>query len=128
MTRDRMAGIRNGIQSRYSQRLLNDTKWREIWALLTKFGQHFRMQYANSDVWNADNKDRLQPPLPPNYVLDNGIRDPGVGGPFRFFQIYSIEIPKANTEFNEFFDHLTSIGTLPITDCESYIEILGYRE
>ena len=128
MNRNRMAEIKNAIQSRYSQRLLNDTKWREIWTLLTKFGQHFRMQYANSDVWNADNKERLHYPLPSHDVLDNGIRDPGVGGPFRYFEIYSIEIPKTNQEFGIFYTHLTDLGTLPLIDHHAYIEILGYRE
>jgi len=128
MNRDRMAEIKHRISSRYPRRLMSDTKWREVWTLITAFRQRIRMTYADSDEWNAANSTRLHGPFPDDYVLNYGIRDPGIGGPFRYFEILAIEIPKLNNDFEEFFIHLDSIGLLPVVNHESHIEIIGYRE
>ena len=122
-----MAEIVNRIQTRYPQKLMNDTKWREVWTLIAASEQRLRMKYADSDVWNSDNADRLHGPFPADYVLKHGIRDPGIGGPFTYVEIYSLEIPKSNPGFDAFLNGLKSLGVLPITEHATYIEILGYR-
>ena len=122
-----MAEIVSRIQTRYPQKLMNDTKWREVWTLIAASNQRLRMKYADSDVWNSDNADRLHGPFPADYVLERGIRDPGIGGPFTYAEIYSLEIPKSNPGFDMFCKALGDLGVLPITEHDTYIEILGYR-
>jgi len=112
------------LRRRYSVRLMNDTKWREIWSLIARHALRVEMSYADRQEWNSDS---LWGPFSDDYVQERGIRDPGIGGPFLYKQILSIRIPKLNQDTSAFVADAGELGELPLVETAEQIEVVGYR-
>lgn len=112
------------LRGRYSVRLMNDTKWREIWSLIARHSLRVAMSYADSLEWHSDS---LWGPFSDDYVQERGIRDPGIGGPFLYKQILSLRIPKLNQDASAFIADVVELGYLPMTETADQIEIVAYR-
>jgi len=109
----------------YSVQLMNNTKWREVWSLIAKLSLRLSMKYADDPNWQSN---ALWGPFRLDDVQENGIRDPGVGGPFLFKQILSIRIPKTfQNDTEAFAAAIGKLGDLPVSETDEYIEILAYR-
>ena len=118
------AKIDKKLRNRFSARLMNDTKWREIWSLIARHALQVAMSYADEPDWNSES---LWGPFSADYVQQRGIRDPGVGGPFLYKQILSVRIPKRDQDTSGFMADAMQLGELPIIDAVDQIEIVGYR-
>ena len=112
------------LRNRFSARLMNDTKWREIWLLIARHSLKVAMSYADTEHWNSAS---LWGPFATDYVQQRGIRDPGIGGPFLYKQILSIRIPKLNQDTSAFMADILQLGKLPLVETADQIEIVGYR-
>lgn len=121
---DWKANVDKKLRGRYAVRLMNDTKWREVWSLIARHSLRVAMSYADSGDWNSAS---LWGPFSADYVQERGIRDPGIGGPFLYKQILSIRIPKLNQDTSEFMADVVELGELPITESVAQIEIVGYK-
>ena len=109
---------------KFSVRLMNDTKWREVWSLIVQHSLRVSMSYATDQEWYSE---FLWGPFTEDYVWEKGIRDPGIGGPFLYKEILSIRIPKKNQNTPAFLEDAVSIGQLPINETEEEIEIIAYK-
>ena len=106
---------------------MNDTKWREVWTVLCELRLRVHFAYAGDEGWNAANAARLWGPFPMSYVQNDGIRDPGIGGPFRYKQILWIRVPRiAGNDVDAFVARVKSLGQLPLRVERDYVEVRGY--
>ena len=118
------ANLDKKLRSQFSVRLMNNTKWREVWSLIARHSLRVAMSYADSGDWNSDS---LWRPFSADYVQERGIRDPGIGGPFLYKQILSIRIPKLNQDTSAFIVDVAKLGELPMTETADQIEIVAYQ-
>lgn len=118
------SNIDKKLRSRFSVRLVNDTKWREVWSLIAQHSLRVAMSYADNRDWNSDS---LWGPFSADYVQERGIRDPGIGGPFLYRQILAIRIPKLNQDTSAFMADVIELGDLPMTETVDQIEIVAYK-
>lgn len=118
------SNIDRKIRSRFSVRLMNDTKWRELWSLIVQHSLKVTMSYADSQEWNSES---LWGPFPADCVQQHGIGDPGIGGPFLYKQILSIRIPKLNQDTSPFMADAMQLEELPLIDTAEQIEVVAYR-
>jgi len=81
------------------------------------------MNYAENQEWVSNT---LWGPFDPSDVLERGIADPGIGGPFLYKQILSIHIPKQNQNTKQFVSDVTSLGLVSLLESNDEIEIRGY--
>ncbi len=118
------SNIDKKLRSRFSVRLMNNTKWREVWSLIARYSLRVKMSYADSQQWNSDS---IWGPFSDDYVQERGIRDPGIGGPFLYKQILSIRILKLNQDTSAFIADAGELGELPMTETVEQIEIVAYQ-
>jgi hypothetical protein len=113
---------------RFPVSLMNDTKWREVWMVMTEMRLRFRFAYAGDDRWNEANSERLQGPFPAGYVQAKGIRDPGIGGPFFYKEILWVRVPRIpGNNIESFVAQVRSLGQLPVHFGPDYVEICAYE-
>lgn len=111
-----------------SASLMNDTKWREVWEILTDLRLRFYIAFLGHNDWNVHNSAKLQGPFSRDYVLERGIRDPGIGGPFLYKHIQWIQVPKIRgNNVDEFSRRLEVLGRLPVFIDSNFLEIRGYH-
>lgn len=108
---------------------MNNTKWREVWTVLCELRLRIHFAYADAEDWNRANSRRLWGPFPISYVRTDGIRDPGIGGPFRYNQILWIRVPRiAGNDTDAFIARLESLGQLSLAVDPEHVEVRGYDE
>jgi hypothetical protein len=113
--------------------LMNDTKWREVFSCACRHSLWFQISWLHDSSWPSDS---LQHPVAENWLDTNGIRDPGIGGPCFYRDILWIRFPRVRRDLRfgparqpvqQFVDDLASLGVLPITETDEYVEIRGYQ-
>ena len=119
----RRAMARSGSAS-----LMNDTKWREVWEVLTALQLRFHIAFLGQPDWNAQNSLSLYGPFRSDFVLHRGIRDPGVGGPFDYQDILWIRVPRVyRNNVDEFLRQVGSLGQMPLFEGVDVVEVRGYQ-
>ena len=114
------------LRNRYSASLMNDTKWREVWAIVCALELQVQMNYADNPSYGGAKV--LHGPFKPDYIEDRGIRDPGIGGPFLYKQILWLRVPKSSPNDNSSFrEQVDALGNVPITENDEYFEVRGYE-
>lgn len=112
---------------------MNDTKWREVFLLIARRNLTFQIAWVGDLVWPTDSYHKVQE----NLIENNGLRDPGIGGPCVYRDILWIRLPKTVKWGNgnwfaqdlvPFATDLTTLGTMPLQSNEDGIEIRGYQE
>jgi hypothetical protein len=117
------------VRDRFSICLMNDTKWREVWELVASLRLRIHFAYAIDHAWNRSNSEKLHGPFPHTWVEERGIRDPGIGGPFRYEEILWIRVPRIPRNDTETFcRRLDTLGQLPIRVEPDFVEIRGYHD
>jgi hypothetical protein len=117
------------IRDHFSASLMNDTKWREVWELLASLKLRIHFAYARGHSWNLSNSKTLQGPFPAAWVEERGVRDPGIGGPFRYEEILWIRVPRiAGNDVDAFCARLDALGRLPLRVEPDFVEVRGYHD
>jgi hypothetical protein len=117
----------------FSTKLMNDTKWRELFICLAKLDLSFQIAWID-DPSQISNSLYY---LPINLIDDRGIKDPGIGGPFLYKQIYYIRISKSPNKcqsledrhqhkFDRLLTELDLLGQFPLNLLDEWLELYGY--
>jgi hypothetical protein len=127
------------ISRRFKAKLMNNTKWREVFTCLAKSELRFQVAWINAPDFPHD----VLHSINLSWVGERGLLDPGIGGPCYYKEIAYIRIPtvlrlpkvmrgevysyqekKQNVE--SLVAELHSLGQLPLTVMSDYVEIRGY--
>jgi hypothetical protein len=131
------------ISLKFSTKLMNDTKWRELFTCLARLYLAFKVAYIDDENLLLSEKSYY---ISTDLIGDRGIKDPGIGsaGFCLYKQIYCIcinripHIPKTPSEqkylyyqrqqnnFNELLKELDKLGQIPINLLDDRLEIHGY--
>ena len=126
--------------SKYSSALMNNTKWREFFLVLSQQVARLPIEVA----WVRTETNFQIAYCPPVSLLeDDYIKDPGIGGgPCYYKEIFAIRIvrkqdyknpktgavSKSEKESLELLNDLEKLGQLPIEITDVHIIINGYRK
>jgi hypothetical protein len=113
---------------RFAVGLMNDTKWREVWGMITEM--RLRIHCASTDYGEQEgwNPGRLVGPFRTSDLQSKGIAD-GDLGPFRYSQVLWVRVPRIpGNDTDGFVERLKALGQLPLLLAPSYVEIGGYEE
>jgi hypothetical protein len=114
---------------RFAVGLMNDTKWREVWVLLTEMGLRVYCASTDFDVADGWDEGRLAGPFRASDLKSNGMEDSGNFGPFRYKQILWVRVPRIpGNDVDGFVARLAALGQLPLRLAPDYVEIRGYEE
>lgn len=133
---NRIDGI---ISRKYKARLMNNTKWREVFTCLVRLDIRFYI------VW-IDGPASLRSP-PHRVFLDDiderGLGDSRIGGPFYYKEIHAVRVPRvlrmpklmrgqvdgyeeSEQEVGRLLEELHQMGQFPLNETDDYVEIYGY--
>lgn len=125
-TVDWEAKLDHTLRTRYAVALMNDTKWREVWAIVCDLRLRVQMDYADSPGWAGSQS--LWGPFRKEMIEERGIRDPGIGGPFLFKQTLWLRIPKVwPNDTSAFKAAVSSLGAVPLVETDELVEVRGYE-
>jgi hypothetical protein len=126
------------IASQFKAKLMNNTKWREIFICLAEHKLSFYLVFIENP--NAPQNSLHQINL--SVIEEKGVGDNGIG-PFDYKEIYSLIVPKTvripKRNRNEIYGYneikqdsenllksLNKLGQLPLIETDETIEINGY--
>ena len=123
--------------------LMNNTKWREVFRIITGREIWFQVQLVG---WETFSK-LIAPPspgvfdlAPKGWVHPSGFIDGLIGSGFFFREIHRVRCPATvpallmksvhdhKQNMAELLEALQSLGRIPISQIETHIEIRGYNE
>lgn len=118
-------------------KLMNDTKWREVLAILLAAPCDFEVAWTwRPEVWIEVRSNHRDADL----LLAGGMADPGFGGgPFSYREILAIRmaavVPGPRSEGRRSTpnppapvrEQLAALGKLPIQELDGFVVIEGYR-
>lgn len=128
------------ISRRYKAKLMNNTKWREVFTCLAKRDIRFQVGWINTPDFPRDTVHSL---FSERLVGERGLLDPGIGGPCYYKEIEYVRIPKVlrlpkvmrgevygyheqEQDVAGLVAELHGLGQLPLTVMSDYVEIRGY--
>jgi hypothetical protein len=95
--------------------LMNDAKWREVWAILVDMGLKFHFAYADSDELNYGNSDDQPGPFEANGRRILWVR---VSRRVRLNSRREVENDLALVR-----QRLATLGEIPIAETDDYLEV-----
>ncbi|WP_154668254.1 hypothetical protein [Pseudoduganella violaceinigra] len=123
-------------KQKFSAKLMNDTKWREVLTLVARLSIQFEFSYVGAKTFQIGSISSLE------LLGEHGIADPGIGGsgPAAYKDILAIRVFRfakkrnpltgsvsADEALSEEFLRLTgSLGQLPIEVQSEFIYVHGY--
>lgn len=127
------------ISRKYKAKLMNNTKWREVFTCIARLDIRFHIAWI--DDANAQTNALHRVSL--HEIGERGLHDSGIGGPFHYKEIHCVRIPKVfrvpKTMRGEVYDYddieqdvdvllaaIRRLGQLPLTETGDYVEIHGY--
>jgi hypothetical protein len=129
------------IARKYKARLMNNTKWREVFRLLGKNDLQFAVGWVNDPDYTTEPCFRITEGL----VEERGVRDPGIGGggPFLFKELEYVRVPavyrvpkmmrgevygyqEIRQDIKAFLAQLGQLGDVPLVVSEDDVKITGY--
>lgn len=120
----------------YACALMNDTKWREVLELVAQHDTPVQFSFVREEKFKATIK------FPEGGVENDHTKDCTIHGPFFLKEIYAIRFPKFEekrnpqsgskfkdqTRYKNLIKALSKLGQLPITECEEWVTISGYKK
>ena len=120
--------------SSFQARHMNNTKWREVLTAALATGCPMEI----STVWEPDRFEVAR--IQKNWLAPDHIRDPGVGGPLEYREIFALRVPRyrlareprtgaqfsCSAHLEQLVEALDTLGQVPVVESDEHLSVIGY--